>query len=356
MTVKTRELSDLVREAQTADGNSRYYHTQPGWFEDLGYGYDDPVDALCLEGHSALIQKVPLNLTLEGYGEIKLANTYGLVREPSIHDPHPRVTATVSGRFQPIQQVDVAEMLKPIAQQFPLEMIAAYGQFNDHVVWGFRFGEFTIKPPTGRKGDDGVHWLYVDHVNDGGHGLRGMLLNIRAKCTNVLPHAGRHSKFSVSLPHVGNVSRRLVDWADFITRAKRAALDETEMYQHLANGTLDRETIEDVFGAVYRVARPASLDGLGDEIGPDTPDDVAASVERYLTRVRRAQKSKQAAIIALDTFNERNPQFANTKWAVLQGVTEVETWKTGRLRGYSLLFGDRSLTINKTAEILIGQR
>lgn len=352
MPTKFQGLSEMVQQAQVADQRRGYYHTKPGWFEDVGTDYADPLEALESEGYDAPIRKVPLNLTLEGYGEIKLPDTFGLVREPTIRDPHPRVTATVSSRFHPLQQRDIAEMLRPLIETYPLEMIAAYGRFSDHIVWGFRFGEFLIRPPIGGKTDYGVHWLYIDHVNDGSHGLKGMLLNLRVECTNVLPHAGQNSKFRISLPHTNNASRRLVDWVSFVGAASKAAAQETALYQHFATQQLERGRIEGVFGYVYHVNRPTTLDGLGDDIGPDTPDDVAASVERYLTRKRRADQSKQAAIVALDTFNDRYPQFANTGWAVLQGVTEVETWKTGRTRGHSLLFGDRALTINRAADAI----
>lgn len=353
MTAITQDLTTIVRNAQENGlslQRNGYYHKHPGWFEGLGLSYTDPLDALVGEGYDAEVKKHPLKLSVEGMGDIPFNKYYGLVREPTVKDPHIRATGVVTNRFQPIQQRDVAEMLRPLAEQYPLEMITAYGQFEDHVVWGFRFGEFEIKPKKGRKSDPGMHWLYVDHVNDGSHGLRGLVMDIRIGCTNVLPHSFGKTKLSISLPHVGNVTRRLVDWIGFLNSAKKAAEEQEELYQHLAKVELPRPTIEQVFGSVYQVKRPDLLNNWGDDITENTPDDVADSVERYLLRVKRAKESQQAAIVALDTFNDRNPQFANTGWAALQGVTEVETWKTGRTRGHSLLFGDRAAVINKTVK------
>lgn len=367
----TRRLSELVREVQLADQRGGYYHKSPGWMtegSDELYG-EAPSVALAEKGLDSQITLAKMEAHLEGFGTIQLGKNFAVVREPNVRDPHPRITGVVSNRFKPLQQSDVAKMLDPIGEQYPLEMLEGYGQWQDHIVWGFRFGEFEIEPPRDPKthrrgpGAGNVCYLYISHVNDGGHGLRGHLRSYKISCTNQVPSMGANSSgdFNISIPHIGNVERKLVDWVNWLDRARAIQEAQRDAQQILADARIARttqdslKTAREVFGEVYRVPMPKLIQDYGTDITDHTDEDIVAAIEKYRMVTKRAAEAEQAAVVAYETYNDRYPAFANTWYTVVQAVAEVETWKKGKTRSHALLFGGRGDAINKVAKLAIAR-
>ena len=280
-------------------------------------------------------------------------DSYSIMREPTFDDPEWQVLSTVGKEWTPIQATDLATMLDPVSEKYPVETAGAIGR-GEKVFFTLDAGEAQIAGE-----DHHLYYLITDH-RDGSGALTMAFTPVRVVCQNTLSLGLSEAKVSVNIQHRKNI----VDDAQWFTNifgqmlnAKESSIERMNV---LTRTKITDEEAKDVIEKSY--PKPAMPSRLKLSKG-FTADDMPAALwvrvladreewnKQHSQGIERIQIHKNMAEEKYDIFNQEHPLVAQTPWAIWNAIVETEDYRRGkeanRGRQTSALYGTRATTKGK---------
>lgn len=334
---------------------------EPAWHK-LGqvFGADEQLtatEAMQRAGVLFNIDKYPQKITLPDGTDID-TGAYAIVREPTTDDPEHRVFGTVGKDWTALQATELGTMLDPMTEQLPVETVGALGQ-GEKIFISLDAGESNIAGEHHK-----LYWLVTDH-RDGTGTLSIAFTPVRVVCQNTLITGLDSAKVSVNLRHKKSIKTDTSFYIDIFSQMAQTQETVVNELQTLTQATLTQAQQESIIMTAYPNPKPNQKLRLSSSV---TRDDVPASVwtklrketetqaEEYQRQKVRMEKIREGARERIDVFNQEYSQFANTGYAVYQGIVECEDYRRGWEGSGTAVFGARAKTkaraFNKTSQLV----
>ena len=280
-------------------------------------------------------------------------NSYSVLREPTYDDPNWHTLSTVGEQWTPIQLNDLAQMLDPISERFPVETAGAIGK-GEKVFITLDAGSSSIAGE-----DHNLYYLITDH-RDGTGALSMAFTPVRVVCQNTLSLGLSSAKVSVSLQHRKTIKEDANWYMNIFGMMDTARENSIEQMNTLTAVTIDDEIAKKVIDKSYpKPATPTRLRLTRGITGDDLPSAVWAKLledregmeKDYALANERVQIHKDMAFEKYSIFNEEHPKVSQTPWAIWQAICETEDYRRGKEanggRLTSALYGGRAVTKEK---------
>ena len=322
---------------------------EPAWHK-LGETFEDPISmtqAVKRTGIDFHISKHPVTVQIDKGDEgIDLVPTKNLavVREPVEDDNQYRVLSIVGREWTPIQAMDLARMLDPITEKYPVETIGALG-YGEKIFMTLDAGESKI---CGE--DHHLYFLVSDH-RDGGGALQIAFTPVRVVCQNTLTAGLQNAKINVRLTHTRNIESDTEWYIGLFNQMDSAREEAVAVMNTLSTTTITKDEAETVVKSAYPDASEPRRLTLAKDI---TPDQISGGVwakllsekkdlvEEYDKRVERVESIRKIARERYDVFNDEFTDLAKTPWAIWQAFVETEDYRKGHTDSSTSVFGTRA--------------
>jgi phage/plasmid-like protein (TIGR03299 family) len=322
---------------------------EPAWHK-LGETFEDPISmtqAVKRTGIDFHISKHPVTVQIdkgdEGIDLIPTKN-FAVVREPVKDDNQYRVLSIVGREWTPIQAMDLARMLDPITEKYPVETIGALG-YGEKIFMTLDAGESKI---CGE--DHHLYFLVSDH-RDGGGALQIAFTPVRVVCQNTLTAGLQNAKINVRLTHTRNIESDTEWYIGLFNQMDSAREEAVAVMNTLSTTTITKDEAETVVKSAYPDASEPRRLTLAKDI---TPDQISGGVwakllsekkdlvEEYDKRVERVESIRKIARERYDVFNDEFTDLAKTPWAIWQAIVETEDYRKGHNDSSTSVFGTRA--------------
>ena len=276
------------------------------------------------------VEKYPQVVKMPNGTELQ-TDSYAVVREPTIDDPHSRVLATVGKEWTAIQAKELGKMLDPISEKFPVETAGAIGK-GEKIFITLDAGDSQIAGE-----DHKLFWLVSDH-RDGTGALSIAFTPVRVVCQNTLISGLRSSKVSITLKHNKSIQADTSFYLDIFNQMARTQRSVVEAMNSLTKVVLEPKQVEQIVSSAYPSASKPNRLRLSDGISTDdVPTNVWTKIlndrkkpqEEYEKRQARVTRIKDNAYERIEAFNEGFSHFANTPWAIYNAIVETEDYRRG---------------------------
>ena len=322
---------------------------EPAWHK-LGETFEDPISmtqAVKRTGIDFHISKHPVTVQIDKGDEgIDLVPTknFAVVREPVEDDNQYRVLSIVGREWTPIQAMDLARMLDPITEKYPVETIGALG-YGEKIFMTLDAGESKI---CGE--DHHLYFLVSDH-RDGGGALQIAFTPVRVVCQNTLTAGLQNAKINVRLTHTRNIESDTEWYIGLFNQMDSAREEAVAVMNTLSTTTITKDEAETVVKSAYPDASEPRRLTLAKDI---TPDQISGGVwakllsekkdlvEEYDKRVERVESIRKIARERYDVFNDEFTDLAKTPWAIWQAIVETEDYRKGHTDSSTSVFGTRA--------------
>ena len=322
---------------------------EPAWHK-LGETFEDPISmtqAVKRTGIDFHISKHPVTVQIDKGDEgIDLVPTknFAVVREPVKDDNQYRVLSIVGREWTPIQAMDLARMLDPITEKYPVETIGALG-YGEKIFMTLDAGESKI---CGE--DHHLYFLVSDH-RDGGGALQIAFTPVRVVCQNTLTAGLQNAKINVRLTHTRNIESDTEWYIGLFNQMDSAREEAVAVMNTLSTTTITKDEAETVVKSAYPDASEPRRLTLAKDI---TPDQISGGVwakllsekkdlvEEYDKRVERVESIRKIARERYDVFNDEFTDLAKTPWAIWQAIVETEDYRKGHTDSSTSVFGTRA--------------
>jgi len=322
---------------------------EPAWHK-LGEVFEDPISmtqAVKRTGIDFHISKHPVTVQIDKGDEgIDLVPTknFAVVREPVKDDNQYRVLSIVGREWTPIQAMDLARMLDPITEKYPVETIGALG-YGEKIFMTLDAGESKI---CGE--DHHLYFLVSDH-RDGGGALQIAFTPVRVVCQNTLTAGLQNAKINVRLTHTRNIESDTEWYIGLFNQMDSAREEAVAVMNTLSTTTITDDEAETVVKSAYPDASEPRRLTLAKDI---TPDQISGGVwakllsekkdlvEEYDKRVERVESIRKIARERYDVFNDEFTDLAKTPWAIWQAIVETEDYRKGHTDSSTSVFGTRA--------------
>lgn len=284
---------------------------------------------------------------------------YALMREPTADDDQWRFFGHVSQSYEVINNLDIAEILDPLTQQWPVETVGALGYGESMFI--------ALKVQGGRveiKGDEIEEYFLINDNKDGRSGLKVAFTPIRVVCQNTLISGLRQASIGVSLAHLDTA--RTLRWRVDLLNKLTVSMDSTvDVFRKMAEKVLKSSAIEATFKAAYPGPSKPSKVELMEELNDQYESGSQAVLGSHYEEMEQlsqtwkyycdmADARRREAKLRLERFNDEFPQTANTAWAVYNAVVENEDWRDGPASMYqSAIFGERARVKRRAMAYLV---
>ena len=279
--------------------------------------------------------------------------SYSVLREPMGEETEWQVLSTVGEQWTPIQASDLATMLDPISQRYPVETAGAIGK-GEKIFITLDAGGASIAGE-----DHNLYYLVTDH-RDGTGALSMAFTPVRVVCQNTLSLGLSSAKVSVSLQHRKTIKEDADWYMNIFGMMDTARENSIEQMNTLTRLTIDDEIAKKVIDKSYpKPATPTRLRLTRGITGDDLPSAVwnkllvdRENMEKdYALANERIQIHKDMAFEKYSIFNEEHPKVSKTPWAIWQAICETEDYRRGKEanggRLTSALYGGRAVTKEK---------
>jgi phage/plasmid-like protein (TIGR03299 family) len=326
-------------------GERFFGRREPAW-HGLGTVFTDnpsPIEAIGRADLDYNIIKAPLMVDLDG-----VQTSFGrvaIVREPTHDDSQYRVFGDAQENYTVLQNREIAEIVNPLADRWPLETIGAL--HNGATLF------LTLDAGESEINGDPIHnYFMVADKRDGGTAFDIAFTPIRVVCQNTLEAGKAAAVASASLRHTESL-REEVEWRVELLEQMQQVMEKVNAgFEMMANAVLTPEGINRVIEVSYPYPRKPKKVRLADELEPGELErvggllDAVRIAERdYETSCQRADERRNVVRELFGTFNDEQPSLANTSWAVYNAVVEFEDYRKTQGREdplVSALFGDRA--------------
>jgi hypothetical protein len=309
----------------------------------LGQVFTDPIsvtEAMQQGGMLYGIKKEPLYVCIgDEYREI--VDRKALMRDLTQDDPEYRFFEIVSNDYDLTQNADLAAMFDPISNLWPTETVGALGH-GETVFFTLDAGEMDV------KGDLVKQYFLITDTRTGMKGLSIAFTGIRVVCQNTLIAGLKAASVSSSLKHNEGLRDNLNLRVELIAKMQASKAAMAAIFSRLGDTVITMEEAERVFEAAYPAPHKSALlilkdDGI--ELGEKWSKKIAAGMYQHDLAESNAVECRVAAKELYEKFNDETPSLANTPWASYQAVTELATWRSGRIEDAilrSVVFGTRA--------------
>jgi len=329
-------------------GDRFYGHRKPAW-HGIGTVMDENItatEAMKVANIAFPVNKWEMFAKNPETGEMIETDQFAVVRDATVDDPQHRVLSTVGGQWTPLQAWELAKMLDPISEKYPVETAGALGN-GEKIFFTLDAGDSLIAGEDHR-----LFYLVTDH-RDGAGALNIAFTPVRVVCQNTLTVGLANAKVSASLTHHKSVKADAEWYTALFAQMLNAKDTVTATMNHLAEvGRVDEDSIKQIIKSAYTDASMPKRLKLSKDI---THDDVPAKTwsmllnnnkhdrEIYEKRKERTQLLRDSAWERFEVFNDEFPRLAMTPWAGWQAVCETEDYRKGHKDALSSpLFGDRA--------------
>jgi len=329
-------------------GERFYGHREPAW-HGLGTVMDEDLtatEAMKVANIAFPINKWEMFAKNPETGEMIETDQYAVVRDPTEDDNIYRVLSNVGKQWTPIQAWELAEMLDPISERYPVETVGALDN-GKKIFFTLDAGDSKIAGEDHR-----LFYLVTDH-RDGTGALNIAFTPVRVVCQNTLTVGLSSAKVSASLTHHSTIKEDAQWYTALFAQMMGAKETVTATMNHLAEvGQVEKPQIKGIINAAYREASKPRKLTLSQDI---QPDDVPAKVwstllndkkhwvEEWEKRRAGQQNLRDAAWDRFEVFNDEFPKLAYTPWAGWQAVVECEDYRKGHADALgSPIFGERA--------------
>ena len=279
-------------------------------------------------------------------GQFVATGRAAVVRSPMTGDDQARIFSDVSKNFKFLQNAELAELLNPIAEQWPVDTVGAT-RYGETVFVILNAGAAEI------AGESYGNYFLVTDSKSGGRALTVAFVTLRHECTNAIPFMLAGSLLKTSIPHRMTAFQAESQFRlSFMHGLRQIQSDAVRSLESLTRRSLAEEEVAGIINAAYpdppRTGRKALADAA-------TGDTRAAMDEGTQTILREAEEKYQAALenvndyrngarTLLGRFNEAHQDIANTPYAVFQVIVESADFRRGKdgASAESALWGPRA--------------
>jgi len=328
----------------------RFLGKREAAWHNLGTVFTDDIDASEAFERAGLTYKIstePLKVSVDtifGTQLIEVPNKAAIVREPTHDDPDFKVFGVVGSDYEFLQLTDIAELLNPLTETWPVETVGALGD-GEKIFVSLDAGEDTI------AGEDYKNYFLLNETITGKSAMKFVFTPVRVVCQNTLNLGLAQATVSANVKH-GRGFSDFTTWLLTLVNELQASMTTSrQALEHFAKVALTAEDVRDVLMAVYPYPkRPAKLELMHDLEDSETEAAVALYNEASRANevwgyyVDRADTFRNAAIMLYNKFNDEYPDNGGTAYALFQAVCESADWRAGRGEiDASAVFGARSL-------------
>lgn len=303
-----------------------------------------------LAGLDFPIELVPV-IVPSRWGEVP-SNAAAIVRGPTDTDDQPVVFGMATTSYQIVSNLELAEMLDPLTEAYPVETAGALGN-GETVFYCLDAGEFQV------AGEEMRGFFLLTDTRDGASGLDMCYTPVRVRCRNTLRAGLSAARVSARLTHASNLrddlALRLKIMAEMKTTQERMAA----MMGQMAMSRLVTAQVEAILEYAYPTPRKPGRVQLLEQLADDDPTMLAtispvssgrfvSASDRYEWLLSRTRQYRLDAALNYQRFNDEQPSLADTPWALYNAVVECEDRRKGSTNpkaapaGQSALFGDRA--------------
>lgn len=326
----------------------RYAGRRAGWhvLGDLLTEGEDAVEAVRKCRLNYRLFTTPLLVDLNGvqtsYGKV------AIVREPTDDDPQYRVLGEASDGYTLLQNEEIAAMVNPLTERWPVETVGALG-VGETIFLTLKAGHYDV------AGIDPIERFFaVTDTRDGGTAMTVFFTGIRIVCQNTLIAGKEASVASSLLNHTQSIGQEL-EWRLGLVKDMQAVQDKMcDAFDLMAISVLSTEATQNIIAQAYPYRRKPRKLEMVEGISPEElgrlfglTESVNMAEREWQAAKDRANERRVAAQSLALKFNDEQPQMANTAWAAYNAVVEVEDYReaVGKENAdEALMFGERART------------
>lgn len=317
---------------------------QPAW-HGLGKVFENPISALQAVKEADMdfqIVKEPLFAEINGHHVP--TEKVGIFRAPTMDDPQHRFFGTVSEDYGLMQNAEIAKILEPLTEKWPVETAGALGH-GETIFMSLDAGDAEI------KGEPVKQYFLLTDTRNGGTSLKIAFTPVRVVCQNTLVSGLRQSVVSSAMTHMPNVSKVLAARVDLLQKMQQALKSTMATFEQLASAAITDDDAQAIFAAAYpepnKPAKMGLLDDFDSATGPDLLgalyDEATRSQEVWQYYCTRTDAFRQGALDCYTRICDEYPAIARTPWAAYNAVVEFADYRTGaKSVQESALFGARA--------------
>lgn len=309
----------------------------PAWHEKGTVMTDSPmpVEALKRIHGDIEFEKAPMVVQLSNGQEIVGTDQFVVVRKPTFHDNDYAVLGTCGADYVTLDNIELAEMLEPLAKFWPVETVGVLGE-------GERFFMTLEATPIDIKGEEIKRFFLVaDSKVPSQGGLSILDTRVRVVCWNTFQAAlDGKSAVRVDLQHVGDIKMRLASIMEIYERLvdQQSAVDEALML--MADAKLPKGGVERIAKAaipdrkVHAAVALAERAGGIENLSTMTEDRLAwveKSIHVHAREMQRIERAREGIGQLYARICDESPAIAGTPWAAYNACTEFIDW--GPMRG-----------------------
>ena len=319
----------------------RFYGTRKPAWHGLGQVFKvalKPSVAVVKIGMDYTVDKYPL-VAIVGKKQVK-TDRIAIMRSPTKDDPMFHTFGYAGGRYEIVQNVELARIMDPLAAVWPLETMGAI-EDGKTVFMTFNTGGADI------EGDPIEGYFMLVDRKDGGTAAKLVYTPVRVVCKNTLVSGLKQATVSVNIQHIIGAGVELEARVNLIAKA-RAAIDETTViFRQLAMTKITQKVAESTIEKVYPLPQTPNDAALIDYSQEDLGDLLFKGVKEsmynfnYYTEV--AQKRQAGALELYAKLNDEYPALGGTAWHLYNSVVESADYRDGGATPEaSALFGARA--------------
>lgn len=322
-------------------GDRFYGLREPAWHR-IGTVFTEPLSVSEAVRRAGLDYSVKLESLYYGENMSSIPDRKAIVRGETPDDPVDRVFGIVSSDYHVMSNKELAKVLDPLVEKWPLDTIGALGK-GETIFVTLDAGSMSI------GGEEVQQYFLLTDRKDGKGALTIAFVPLRVVCQNTLITGLRGSSVSVSVRHYASVSSETQAWVDLVKAAEEAEEKVVDVLRAMAKAKLSAAEIESVIAAAYPLPAVTGRMDLYVQfedvlVGTDLEDKVSRERKAWDAAFDRTMKLREAAQEILGQFNDNSPDLADSAWAVYNSIVELEDWRQGRERSIetSALFGARA--------------
>lgn len=316
---------------------------EPAWHH-LGQVFDEPITATqACERSGADIPYTTHPLIVADFPDLEVKQV-AIIRHPVPDDNQYRVMGYASPDYTVLQNMDIAKILDPLTDEWPVETIGVLSM-GSAIFFTLDAGTTTI------GGEDVKQFFLVSDYKTGKDSLRIAYTPTRVVCWNTLISGLSAATVTSSIPH----SRRVKDELDFrvqlMSQMRKSQQQVNERMQLLTKQRIVAEQVAEIIETAYPLPRRPRTLAMMDDIG-DAVNMLAEKQQKFLQRMDSKAEYERDRIIgfrdlatqAYLRLNDEYPKIAETPWAAYNAVVECEDYRIGKDKDIfeSTLFGKRA--------------
>lgn len=341
--------------------NTGSFNRIPAWHQ-MGYvspdGFADATDALNKGKGDYEVSLVPFSVNYNGQ-TIELPGRFEIVRGATSFDPEPAFFGEVSDRYEVVQNRELAEILNPLTEQYPVDTFG--------VIQEGRRVFFTLKMPDTTINDDDneryENWVFVGNDFVDGS-LYWMATKIRVVCFNTWMAARQQGEIIDRIGHASRPKELLTLRRDIEVALVRQHQEMEKMFTAMMQKQMTTGTTADFLEKVFpfkkdhRIAKTVETAKAMEIEVPEVLEAVALNAtKQYAADNQRMAEARIESARLFTKFNDEQPRYANSLYALAQASNEYVNHYKGRGDGKalaeSLIFGARSQMLDRINRVAL---